>query len=198
MCATAAAPIVRRTCLFTCVFRARPRTNQIAFRVAACIEAGQLWPSPRWLHPGPDRLPYCSSKCRAALRIPKRNRELGAYGGLSSTGASTMPSSPRPLRRRCDRMRIRRPRTGSRLMDLNSILGIREMRSGQRARHTWNDSSRSAADEVQRSEIAHNSKRARMLRSKHSSHHVEQLAELLLRLRTLALPIEREGEVVHR
>jgi hypothetical protein len=82
----------------------------------------------------------------------RESRSVQSRGtsGLSSTGASTMPSPPRSLRRRCVRMRIRprRRRTGSRLEALNSILGIRGMRNGQGARHTGrrNDGSRSAAD----------------------------------------------------
>jgi hypothetical protein len=105
-CRTAAAPIVRRNSL-----RARRGARKIALRHnAVCIEAGLLRPSGRWLHPyGADGIPCCFSKCRTSSRPLDR--------------ISTMPSSPRSLRKRCVRMRIRRRRTRSRLAHLHTVLG---------------------------------------------------------------------------
>ena len=106
-CRTAAAPIVRRDSL-----RARRGARKIALRVAVCTEACLLRPSGRWLHPyGAKRVPCCFSKCRTSSR------------SLTGARISTMPSSPRSLRRRCVRMRIRRRRTRSQLASLHSILG---------------------------------------------------------------------------
>jgi hypothetical protein len=67
-CHTTTAHIVRRNSLLTCVPWAQPGISQIALRVAVCIEARLLRQSRRWLQRyGPNRLPRCSSKCRAAL-----------------------------------------------------------------------------------------------------------------------------------
>ncbi len=107
-CRTAAAPIVRRNSR-----RARRGIRKIALRHnAVCTEAHLLRPSGRWLHPyGAKRVPCCFSKCRTSSRSVTADR------------ISTMPSSPRSLRRRCVRMRIRRRRIRSRLAHLHSVLG---------------------------------------------------------------------------
>jgi hypothetical protein len=62
-----------RLSLATCVLRARRGICQIACRVDVCIEACLLRQSRPWLQPqGPERVPRCLSKCRAALRAPSK------------------------------------------------------------------------------------------------------------------------------